>query len=406
LYAVPVLRTLPVARLAVVRVQRAEVDKQTHVEFVDGLRGVAALYVVFGHVYAYTRQWADPELPAVARSMLKFIDQGHSAVAVFIVISGFCLMMPLSQRGLTTPSAGTGHFLQRRARRILPPYYAALVLSILLMVIVGAIRSSGDLTARSVVFHASIVHNLDRATMFTINGPLWSVALECQIYVLFALVLLPVQRRYGFPWLVVTGFALGLIPFFLLPSSIDLGWTYPWYLGLFSLGCLASHIVFSPMPWCARARRWSHWSLSSSIAMVLVVLVVGFVLGPALEHLWLYDTLVGVAAALLIVRLALRVVDGSSGDAATSRLLDVLASRRVVALGLFSYSLYLIHEPILRVLAVGLHRVCALPILVMLLEAAIGVPLVVALAYLFSRVFERPFQSSTARPAAASVAAE
>src|SRR5262245_30614316 len=270
--------------------------------------------------------------------MLKFIDQGHSAVAVFIVISGFCLMMPLSRRGLTTPSGGTGHFLQRRARRILPPYYAALVLSILLMVVVGSIRSSADLAPRSVVFHASIVHNLDTPTMLTINSPLWSVALECQIYVLFALVLLPVQRRYGFPWLVVTGFALGLIPFFLLPSSIGLGWTYPWYLGLFSLGCLASHIVFSPLPWCARARRWSHWGLLSSISIVVVVLVVAFVLGPALEHLWVYDTLVGVAAALLILRLAIRVVDGAPGDAVTSRLVEVLASRRLVALGLFSYS--------------------------------------------------------------------
>lgn len=387
-------------------VQRAQVEKQTHVDFVDGLRGIAALYVVLGHVYAYTRQWADPELPQLARSILKFLDQGHSAVAVFIVISGFCLMMPLSRKELSTPSGGTGRFLQRRARRILPPYYAALVLSILLMVVVGSIRSSQDLTARSIGLHATIVHNLDRATMFTINGPLWSVALECQIYVLFALVLLPVCRRYGFPSLVLTGFALGLIPFFLLPSSIDLGWTYPWYLGLFSLGCLASHIVFSPQPWCARARGWRHWSLASSLSMVAVVIVVAFVLGPALEQLWLFDTLVGIAAALLIVRLALRAVDDASDDPITRRLLHFLGSRRVVALGLFSYSLYLIHEPILRVLAVGLHRICDLPILVMALEATIGVPLVVVLAYLFSRVFERPFQSSSTRAAAERVAAE
>jgi peptidoglycan/LPS O-acetylase OafA/YrhL len=387
-------------------VQRAQVDKRTHVDFVDGLRGVAALYVVLGHVYAYTRQWADPELPKPVRSILKFIDQGHSAVAVFIVISGFCLMMPLSRRELTTPAGGTARFLQRRARRILPPYYAALVLSILLTVVVRSIRASGDLAPRSIVLHATIAHNLDRQTMFTINGPLWSVALECQIYVLFALVLLPVHRRYGFPCLVVAGFALGLVPFFLLPSSIDLGWTYPWYVGLFSLGCLASHIVFSPLSWCARAREWRHWSLASSLAMVAVLFVVTFVLGQALKELWLFDTLVGVAAALLIVRLALRVLGGTCNDAVTSRLLSFLASRRVVALGLFSYSLYLIHEPILRVLAIGLHRVCDRPILVMILEAGIGVPLVIALAYLFSRVFERPFQSSSVRPAAASVAAE
>ena len=237
-----------------VQVHSAEADKRVHIAFVDGLRGAAALYVVLGHVYAYTREWAEPLLPRPVHWLLKFIDQGHSAVAVFIVISGFCLMMPLSRRQLGTPPGGTGQFLQRRGRRILPPYYAALVLSIVLVGLVGSIRSAQDLSAKSVGFHALLAHNLDRSTMFTINGPLWSVVLECQIYLLFALVLLPVFRRYGFSALLAAAFALGLVPFALLPSAWDLGWTFPWYIGLFGLGCLASHIVFSPAPAYARAR--------------------------------------------------------------------------------------------------------------------------------------------------------
>jgi len=86
---------------------------------------------------------------------------------------------------------------------------------------------------------------------------------------------------------------------------------------------------------------------------------------------------------------------GSEGPGRPPALLRFLASRRMVALGLFSYSLYLIHEPILRVLAVWLHQVVASPVLVMVLEAVIGVPLVVALAFAFSLVFERPFRSSS-----------
>jgi hypothetical protein len=46
-----------------VQLERVEADKRVHIAFVDGLRGAAALYVVLGHVYAYTRVWAEPLLP-------------------------------------------------------------------------------------------------------------------------------------------------------------------------------------------------------------------------------------------------------------------------------------------------------------------------------------------------------
>src|SRR4051812_39337581 len=88
-----------------------------HLAFVDGLRGMAAMYVVLGHAYGYTREWLDPALPGIARKLLKLIDQGHSAVAVFIVVSGFCLMMPLCKKNLAGPLGGNGRFLRRRATR-------------------------------------------------------------------------------------------------------------------------------------------------------------------------------------------------------------------------------------------------------------------------------------------------
>ena len=277
-------RTLPVAQWAVVWCSGPQVDKQTHVDFVDGLRGIAALYVVLGHVYAYTRQWAEPELPEAGHeSILKFVDQGHSAVAVFIVISGFCLMMPLSREELGTPSGGTGRFLQRRARRILPPYYAALVLSILLMAVVGLhpvepgpdrASRSGSTPHRPQPRPCDDVHDQRPALERRARVPdLRPVRLGAAPRV--SALRLPVARRHGF--------ALGLDP--VRPAAVgdrprlDLS-LVP---GLFGLGCLASHIVFSPRRACARARGWRHWSLASSVSIVAVVVVVAFVLGPALS---------------------------------------------------------------------------------------------------------------------------
>ncbi len=360
-----------------------------HLDFVDGMRGMAALYVVLGHVYVYTRPWSDEALPGPAREVLKLIDQGHSAVAVFIVISGFCLMMPLSKRELRRPVGGNPTFLRRRAKRILPPYLAALALSIVLVATFRSIRSPADLSAKSILMHFGLVANLSEDTMFTINGPMWSVVLECQIYVLFIILLLPAYRRFGFSALVATAFAVGLVPYFLLPSGWDLGWTFPWYLGLFALGCGSAQVVFSKGDFAERARAWSHWGTASAALVVGVLLVVVFALSEAYEQLWAFDTLIGLATAAIIIRMALRSCASTDRRGATYRF---LSSPRVVALGVFSYSLYLIHEPILRLLAVRLHSVVENGVFLLILEAGIGVPLVIGVAYGFYLLFEKPFK--------------
>src|SRR4051812_10624228 len=91
-------------------------------DFLDGLRGLAALYVVLHHASQdvpapMLRGWA-----AAARFLLR---HGHFAVAVFIVLSGYCLMRPVARDASRQIRGGTLAYLRRRAWRILPPYYAA-----------------------------------------------------------------------------------------------------------------------------------------------------------------------------------------------------------------------------------------------------------------------------------------
>src|SRR5579871_2999498 len=91
--------------------------------FLDGLRGLAAAYVVLHHAALEVPAVGLPRTAALVHGLFR---HGHYAVAVFIVLSGFCLMRPV----LRNPSHGLpGGFLAyvgRRARRILPAYYAAL----------------------------------------------------------------------------------------------------------------------------------------------------------------------------------------------------------------------------------------------------------------------------------------
>src|SRR5947209_8124134 len=70
-------------------------------DFVDGLRALACLSVVLHHLVSCVWDAASHQLPSGPWRHLLFLALfGRLAVALFIVISGFCLMLPVSRREL------------------------------------------------------------------------------------------------------------------------------------------------------------------------------------------------------------------------------------------------------------------------------------------------------------------
>src|SRR5947209_5168121 len=90
--------------------------------------------------------------------------------------------------------------------------------------------------------HLLLVHNANPAWLFSINPPMWSIAVEWQIYFIFALLLLPVWRAAGNGAALLVAFVLGLSPIYLLPSSFNIEWSCPWYIGLFAMGLVAANV--------------------------------------------------------------------------------------------------------------------------------------------------------------------
>ncbi len=138
--------------------------------FLDGLRGCAALYVVFYHVYHPLSHYGPLQFPA--NWLIGWAAAGRYAVAVFIVLSGFVLMLPVTRHPQRALNGGVFGFLMRRARRILPPYYAALLLSVLLIALGEPLLRDPALygfsllpavDADSLISHVVLTHNLDRA---------------------------------------------------------------------------------------------------------------------------------------------------------------------------------------------------------------------------------------------------
>ena len=153
----------------------------------DGLRGLAALYVVLFHCWLY----AFPGYPdSSAPRVLDVLMFGRIAVVFFLVLSGFSLAISPARHGWR--SGGVAQFLRRRAWRILPPYWAALALSLVVSLFVVPASHYGPPDGSSLLVYGLVLQDVFFAP--TPNGAFWSIGVEAELYLLFPLVLL-VRRQ-------------------------------------------------------------------------------------------------------------------------------------------------------------------------------------------------------------------
>jgi peptidoglycan/LPS O-acetylase OafA/YrhL len=380
-----VLREVPVSHSIPVVANTGPADRKSktrlHLKYVDGLRALAALYVVLGHAWLQT--WphftADRRSSGFTQWLTGWLNYGIFAVVFFIAISGFCLMLPvLANEGTFGPN-GTRGFFRRRARRILPPYYMALLLSILLNAFrVQALTQSAfavslPMTKAGIISHFFLVHNLNPATSNQINLPLWSIAVECQIYLLFPL-LVAVRRRFG----MATVLGATYLASTTLQSLVEhTSWwgLKPELLFVFALGMYAAEVAHGPK------RALFIW-IGSAAAVAMVFLFQS----EWLTKLGLTEFVVGVLAMSILVVCA---------HWPKNPIARLVSMNLIAKIGVFSYSLYLVHFPLQQMiwsyLVLPLHLGRTASFVVM---AAGGTGLIVALAFAFYLIFERPFCNS------------
>jgi peptidoglycan/LPS O-acetylase OafA/YrhL len=357
------------------------------------LRALAAIYVVVFHAGVC---FLKAPLPLWARAFTRLLAFGHEAVAIFIVLSGYCLMLPVA-RSDGRLAHGTRGYFARRAWRILPPYYAALLGSLAVIALLPALRPTAPtgtiwddthpaFAAGPVLSHLLLVHNLFPAWVFRINGPLWSVATEWQIYFFLPFLLLPLWRRRGPLLTVVVAFALGYLPLLVAPAIAHAA--LPWYLGLFALGMVAAGISAAPRPLERRLRSAIPWA--SATVVLLGICAVG---GLALAKVWfrwkpVTDALVGLTTATLLIH---------CHQAPSSRAARLLSSPRAVGLGHFSYSLYLTHLPVVAGTYFVVRSLPLGPVAHVAAMLVVSTAAALAVAYAFHRLVERRFMRTRPR---------
>lgn len=341
----------------------------------DGLRGLAALYVVLFHCWLYTF----PGYPhSSAPGWLGGLMFGRLAVVFFLVLSGFSLAISPARHGWR--SDGVARFLRRRAWRILPPYWAALALSLLVSLFVVPASHFGPPTAASAAVYGFVAQDVFTAP--TPNGAFWSIGVEAELYLLFPLLLF-VRRRWSAAVMVacvaLPVIAHGLATPGASPVEGD-NWLAPHLAPVFAAGVVGAGVVAAP----ERIRRmpWGWFALLTALPVAGLGVVRGSVW--TVHHYFWVDLAIAPAMTMLIAAVA-------TGRPAV--VVRFLTARPVQGLGGFSYSLYLIHLPIvMTVIRRVAPHVVAPGLPTFLFTLAVALPASLLGAWLFSQVFELPFK--------------
>jgi peptidoglycan/LPS O-acetylase OafA/YrhL len=331
------------------------------------------MYVVLHH--AWIRVW--PAYPSNdGPTWLGWLMPGQLGVVAFIVVSGYSLSVRPARHGGRLPEGKSG-FARRRAWRIIPPYWAALVLSTLVVNLVLSQRTGVTVDLRSFLVNAFLVQDVFGNT--TPNGAFWSIAIEAQIYLIFPLMLWAV-RRWSVVLVTVT-VALAVCAAHVLaaglPALRKIDDLTPQLFACFALG-VAAAMSRSGTKDSDRRPRWP------AAVVAVATLAYSWWIGTVAmysQFFWV-DIAVGAATALLFWSLSTW----------AARIGGFLAWRPLRLLGQFSYSIYLIHAPILGI--VYLFVVSPLkvpPLSAFLLTLGFGVPAALGFAYGFFWLFERPF---------------
>jgi peptidoglycan/LPS O-acetylase OafA/YrhL len=349
------------------------------------VRGIAALVVVLHHVYQVARPYIEPKIDAwhpgsvwwlISSTPLKLLTAGTESVIVFFVLSGFVVSLPLLRGGAR---AWPG-FLVARMLRLYIPIWASVALSGIAIALVPHDPSqvvAGSWTERTNASAAPLPLLFSEASLirlsFSTNSVLWSLrwevifSLALPLFVLLALAL----RRY---WIVAlcASFALTVLAKVVHIDAFQ-------YLPPFLVGALIAVNLERLREWGfavaarGRARQWGWMLLAASLLAMVTswmarpIVHAGTVLSDAIGSL----TILG-AAGIVVAAITFEPVAAP------------LVRRIPQALGRISFSLYLVHLPIIVSLAFLFGDAN------WALVGVVGVPMSLAVAWMFSRLVEHP----------------
>ena len=326
-------------------------DSKSHYELLDGLRGVAAILVVFYHIF---EGLAFAEATNGAGSgLITTLNHGHIAVDFFFILSGFVISYAYDDRW---EKMGIWQFFKRRLVRLHPMLVMGALIGALAFAFVGFEKWDGTSAPMGWVMAAMLLTMFmipalpgvpfevrGNGEMFPLNGPAWSLFFEYVGNILYALVI----RRLSTKVLALLAVVLGCLHAWFFVGNVSgydmvgVGWTIDevnfWggmvrMLFPFTVGMLLAR-TFRP-----RRVKGAFWICSLALVILFAVPYIAPMKNVDISINSLYEVVCIAIVFPLIVWL------GACGNAKGG-----LVHKINKTLGDLSYPLYIVHYPMMYV---------------------------------------------------------
>ncbi|MDI3471107.1 MAG: hypothetical protein OJF62_003170 [Pseudolabrys sp.] len=299
-------------------------------EALDAWRGICAVLIVIFHFTSVVPS-------ALAHAL--FLRNAYLFVDFFFVLSGFVLCH--TYRGRICGIGDLGRFVLRRFARVWP-LHAVVLGSLLFSIGVVAflphpasldLTWSGDTYSIYAIVPTLLLLNAMNVTSTAVwNGPAWSIGAEFYTYLLFALLLIFASRRLVGMSVAISAVALAVV-FWKAPDLMNTTYDYG------AIRCLAGFFGGVAAYQCFERRGSPGLGVATAQEIAALALVVGFVIraggGPDSVH-------PSSLAAPLVFAVAVVIFAGEGG-----LLSAMLRTRPLKALGRYSFSIYMVHQPLL-----------------------------------------------------------
>ncbi len=186
----------------------------------NGLRAIACLAVFAVHLQQLTLSTGKPSIRGRTGPIDwgRLAENGNTGVCLFFMLSGFLLSLPFwhapAISGIDRATRGSRWlfgFALRRIARILPAYYLCLTALILM----GKAAGTND-----IILHYLLLHNFTEATLYSINDPFWTIAVQAQFYIVFAFLMLPLAPLARHKGIIALLLMVCIVATFLIHSYI------------------------------------------------------------------------------------------------------------------------------------------------------------------------------------------
>lgn len=366
-----------------------------HVPELAGLRGIAILTVVVGHLLQRVERFYGREtLNQIETAILAVLATPFSGCRLLFCITGYTLAVHINKSIQRDSTFLDLPFLKKRLLRLWPPYAVLLIATFIF------IKATGYEPAKTHHFHAApesmalsllvsllYLHDLVFNTFPRLFPPGWYLEAHVQFLLIAPLLFRPYAKlkspelklKIGLATIVVsTVLAMIVSAYGTRGVQYSIAAFFPYFL----VGGLAAEF----------RTRTSYQHLARKLGPVplgLLGLTTLILLGTPWGGIWwqLPAQLIAITAIMMACLVG------------QSRFRTAMSDRYLTRIGIASFSIYLVHLQILQIVVpIVVERCRDYPFLaVALISGTVGIGLVLVLSFVFYWLVERPFVAFSLR---------